>query len=409
MVIFLNVLKIIGLILAGLVALALLLIVLVLFVPIRYKADSCFEWDDKSFVAHAKVTYFLHALCVSFSFEDNKFKRVIRIFGIKFKKFNPDLNEELEDKDAKDGNVKDTNTSLTEDKKKNTNNKKNKEAKKNKDINKEANNSTEDKHNYYEQQSKEAVNSNNSKFTNDTEKENSKEVVDSAKSVDKAKAQESKLIIDEKNSGTGNIVTESIGIHKDKITTSDFAKEDADDKKSVFEKIKDVFTKFTDFVKSIPDKITSAVRNTEQLVNTVRLKIGRISDYYNFVSNNKNQKAFEAAWKEIKKILYSIRPRKVKGKVTFGSEDPSTVGSVLAVLALFSPIFKNSITVNPIFDETVVDGDLYIKGKITLFVLAVSFLKLMRNKDVKHLIKNYKELKNNDLEIQDDIASENVA
>lgn len=365
MVIFLNVLKIIGIVLAAIVALVLLLLAVVLFVPIRYKGDACFEWDNKEFTAHAKASYLLHLFTIKYSFEEKKLKREIKILGIKFKKFNPS-------EDTKDNNSESDSSDNKENKDKNV-------------------------------KKKRTVAKNNIETANKSSKDSDKtasdiKVIESSKS---SLQEDGKKVLKESVKKTSEKSQTVVPDIKENVEESSANPVNEENKEGFFDKIKRVFDKVYKFVSEIPGKISKIIENTDEFLEKVKRKIDRIKEYYDFIDDRKNKRAFSAAWIEIKKVLYSIRPRKLKGNFTYGAEDPASVGSVLAVLALFSPIFKSSIKIEPVYDRTIVDGNLFLKGRVTIFVLAVSCLKLLRNKDIKHLIKTYKELKNEDADFED--------
>lgn len=85
--VLLTILKIIGLILLAILCLILLLGILILFVPIKYKAVG--EYKNKKPDILLNVSYLLHILSISFTFKDKKAEFYIKIFGIKLKKKKP--------------------------------------------------------------------------------------------------------------------------------------------------------------------------------------------------------------------------------------------------------------------------------------------------------------------------------
>lgn len=84
LVIILNILKIIGFILLAIIGLVFLLLFIVLFVPIRYKAVG--EYKNKKPDILLNASFLLHILSVSFIFKENKPVFCIKVFGIKLKK-----------------------------------------------------------------------------------------------------------------------------------------------------------------------------------------------------------------------------------------------------------------------------------------------------------------------------------
>ena len=54
------------------------------------------------------------------------------------------------------------------------------------------------------------------------------------------------------------------------------------------------------------------------------------------------------------------------------------------------PINHDKITINPVYDKEVIEGDLYIKGRISVFVLIRAAIKIYFNRDYKRMIKIFK-------------------
>lgn len=77
--VILLILKIVLLILAGLLGLALLVLFLALFVPVRYRA---YVKKKETFLAEAKITWLFPCISVPVSFRDGVFQAKVRIFGI---------------------------------------------------------------------------------------------------------------------------------------------------------------------------------------------------------------------------------------------------------------------------------------------------------------------------------------
>lgn len=81
--IILLVLKIIGIILLCILGLLILAVLMVLFVPVRYRAIVHYH-DD--LVAKGKISWLLHIISLTVSYENGELQKIIRIFGIKYKK-----------------------------------------------------------------------------------------------------------------------------------------------------------------------------------------------------------------------------------------------------------------------------------------------------------------------------------
>ena len=91
MSVILLILKIIGWILLTLLALFLLIVFLVLFVPVRYRTEGSIE---ENILVQGKVHWLLHILSFGFSYNEDGFSYTLRLFGKRIS-----LGEKLEDEE----------------------------------------------------------------------------------------------------------------------------------------------------------------------------------------------------------------------------------------------------------------------------------------------------------------------
>lgn len=78
-----------------------------------------------------------------------------------------------------------------------------------------------------------------------------------------------------------------------------------------------------------------------------------------------------------------ILPRKVRGHVTVGFEDPSMTGQLLAAAGVLYPLYREQIQITPVFDRQVLEGEVKIKGRIFGVAFAWTAWKIYRNQDVR--------------------------
>ncbi len=77
--VLLTLLKIIGIVLLSLLGLFIVLLLLVLFVPVRYRFKGYYK--ENEFVCHGKITWLLHLVSLSLDY-DKKFITSVKIFGM---------------------------------------------------------------------------------------------------------------------------------------------------------------------------------------------------------------------------------------------------------------------------------------------------------------------------------------
>lgn len=137
----------------------------------------------------------------------------------------------------------------------------------------------------------------------------------------------------------------------------------------------------------IPSKLKKALQN-------IRLTIIKICDkikqYKNLWEDERTKEALRLLWKESKGLFIHMSPRKCKGRLVIGNEDPSVTGAILAVLGATCPIHKNKIQIIPVFDQDILEGSLYIKGRVYGIVFLKAALEIYFNKNIKYVIRRWK-------------------
>ena len=104
------------------------------------------------------------------------------------------------------------------------------------------------------------------------------------------------------------------------------------------------------------------------------------------VDDEENQKAFRLLISRVKYLLHHLRFRKFEGRLRFGFDDPAMMGRILGVLSLFYPLYGESFTLTPVFDHTVFEGEIALKGHVRLIHILIAAIQLMMNKKIRGLV-----------------------
>ena len=162
-------------------------------------------------------------------------------------------------------------------------------------------------------------------------------------------------------------VTEEPSTTSSEKKTNKQVKKKKPKKESVLKKIKYTFQNICDKIKMLKQK--------KDKVET-------------FLKNETHKSAFKKLWKEIGKLLKSLKPKHLKVNAHFGFEDPSITGKVLAVLSILYPFYGDNIKIQPDFENVVIEGDLYLKGKIRVIYAVRLAWNLIWNKNVRTTLKD---------------------
>lgn len=143
-------------------------------------------------------------------------------------------------------------------------------------------------------------------------------------------------------------------------------------KKNIFRKLKYTFCEFC-------DKIKSLIKKKEKLQE--------------FLLNEIHQQSFIKIKNELGRLLRFLKPKKLKLNFHFGFEDPAVTGKVLGALCMLYPFYMDHVNLEPEFEEKILEGDAYIKGRIRGLHLFIVLCNLFFDKNIKityKAIKNWK-------------------
>lgn len=158
-------------------------------------------------------------------------------------------------------------------------------------------------------------------------------------------------------------------------------------KPGLFERIRAAVQK----VLGIPEKVSRTIRNVADKVKAVCSKAETLKAKVQEILKLLQSRLFKDVFESVKKVLLAIvrhiLPQKLWGRVEYGMGDPATTGEILAAIAVIYPILPEKLFICPNFEESILNCDLTLKGRIRLVVLVFYGVKLLLNKKVRRLIK----------------------
>lgn len=135
------------------------------------------------------------------------------------------------------------------------------------------------------------------------------------------------------------------------------------------------------------EKIKCTFRNICDKIKEVKAKKDKLQD---FINDPILKSSVLRVKKEIHWIVRFLKPKKIRASLRFGFEDPSTTGLTLAALSMIYPFTGDDMEIVPDFEHAVLNGNIYVKGRLYLFYLVVFAVKLILDKNVRALIKKLK-------------------
>ena len=327
------------LILTGiLLGLALLLVLLVLFCPVRYSAEAVKKPGNiRDAAARVRISWLFGGISVRFLMRQDKRKSDLRIFGISLSRLfhkKKKKRSAASRRTTKDGTVT---------------------AKKS-ETHVESPSGLEDM---------QAA----GRLTEDTEDEESH-----ADTVSER--------VDE----------EKVDADRTEKSHADSRSQDKEEKSVLpVRRIRNISTSF----RGILNRILESLRNIRDTIRNIALKIREVYDkidwWKELIQHPRVKAGIAHIKKEAKLLLRHVLPRKTEGYVTFGSEDPSVTGAVLAVLGMTMPLHKNCVEIRPVFESrNLLEGKVKIKGRIYGIIPLVILIRLYFDKNIKYIISRWK-------------------
>ena len=149
------------------------------------------------------------------------------------------------------------------------------------------------------------------------------------------------------------------------------------------EPVSDIAQKAEEILDKLSDKYESIRDRYEKIRKDIRFWDRMIHDC-------RNKNAVTIIKTQVLRLLKKIAPRRVKGFVHFGFDDPATTGQILMYLSMLYPILPRKLKIDPGFEDTLIYGNIDIKGRLSLITPAICFLKIYFNKDCRRMYRLYK-------------------
>lgn len=298
--VFFLILKIIGIILAAVLGLAILLLLLVLFVPVRYRAYGVKKEGECR--AEAKISWLLHLISVPMAFREGELSAKIKILGITLM----DLTDSGSFEEA-------------------------------------------------EPVPEPAERTEEQKTAQSGERQAQEHPVEKQAAPERTSQKNEEL------------------------------EEEEEEKNGIF-------SRFLQFLRMIWKFFTGIPRKLKNLKCTFRRfcgKIKRMARKYRaakeFALDERTKAAVRLVLEQAKIFARQAIPRKICGEVRFGTSDPALTGQILGIAGIFYPLFMDNVKVDPDFEQTILEGELFLKGRLRIVSAVRIAWRLFRDKNVRYV------------------------
>lgn len=167
--------------------------------------------------------------------------------------------------------------------------------------------------------------------------------------------------------------------------------ETAERKQQEKEKVSDKLSRFWNRCKKIVGSILEFPGKLKKKLTNIRLTFwgfyDKIKQWWTLWNEESTLAALHFLTEKGRKLIRHVLPRKIRGSITFGCEDPALTGQILGAVAIAYPLYGKGVAVYPRFEEKILEGQLQMKGRIVVACLLWQAWKIYRNPDVRKTLK----------------------
>ena len=298
--IFFLILKIIGIILAAVLGLAILLLLLVLFVPVRYRAYGVKKEGECR--AEAKISWLLHLISVPVAFREGELSAKIKILGI-------------------------TLMDLTD----------------------------------------------SGSF------EEAEPVPEPAERTEEQKTAQSETRQAQEHPVEKQAAPERTSQKKEEL------EEEEEEKNGIFFRFLQFLRMIWKFFAGIPRKLKNLKCTFRRFCGKIKRMARKYRAAKEFALDERTKAAVRLVLEQAKIFARQALPRKICGEVRFGTSDPALTGQILGIAGIFYPLFMDNVKVDPDFEQTILEGELFLKGRLRIVSAVRIAWRLFRDKNVRYV------------------------
>ena len=173
---------------------------------------------------------------------------------------------------------------------------------------------------------------------------------------------------------------------KEQISGEKTLKEE-DLNRTFMEKIEDKLNQFAD---ALAEKLEHLEQTVEELQEKIEKMKNTVSHYWNLVSHERTKNFIKRLLGEVWGIVKYIAPTKLKANLHVGMDNPYTTGNICMFASMLYPVYKDTIKLEPDFEEKILEGTFFLKGRIRLGHFMIAVVRIIANRDFWFVIRHIK-------------------
>jgi hypothetical protein len=119
-------------------------------------------------------------------------------------------------------------------------------------------------------------------------------------------------------------------------------------------------------------------------------KLSDATYYINLLRAKETVEVYKRTKERLHIVLRSLRPRKLKANIEFGTGAPDTTGMAYGLCSMLYPYFGKYISITPNFEKAIFLGDISMSGWAVGWVIIAGVLRISLDKGIRNFLKKWK-------------------
>lgn len=158
-------------------------------------------------------------------------------------------------------------------------------------------------------------------------------------------------------------------------------------------KIRVFFQKIKTIIQNGKQSILQIRETGRNIKEKIKILLQRAQLIKDFLTLEENKEGIHTVIITLFTMIKHFAPTKIIGRLQFGFDDPCQTGQVLGILSVIYVYYGGKVQMIPNFEQTILEGELLIKGRIRFATILFICIKLILNGKFQTLIKHVKQLK----------------
>jgi len=152
------------------------------------------------------------------------------------------------------------------------------------------------------------------------------------------------------------------------------------EKKNIFQKVIALIEKIKSIIRKVIEKI-------KKLKNSIKALFDKKDRLIEILSAAENKQTFSKLKRIAIRIVKHVKPRRIKGELYFGFDNPANTGYTLGIVSMMYPLCFKDLKLYPDFESAVFKGEMYIKGRIRAVIFLWYGFSLLLDKNIRRIVK----------------------